>query len=307
MDQEDQDPNLWLHDTINPDFVQMHRIRNVMYAGKTQFQSVAVVESSHFGTCLILDGKLQSSLKDEFIYHEALVHPAMLAHHSPRNVFIAGGGEGATLREVLVYPSVAAVTMVDIDKEAVDVCRRFLVEWHQDAFDDSRVQLLFTDARDYLAKSKQAFDAIVIDLTDPIEEGPSYLLYTQEFYQLVRSALAPEGVVAVQAGSCSYGEAAIFLAVITTLRSVFAQVCPYHCHIPSFGGSWGFALASDTTGDLRLTADEVNRRLATRLPKPRRFYDGVTHQGMFALPPYLREETVQAKKIISDRSPLSTR
>lgn len=305
MDEEHQDPNLWLHDTINPDFVQMHRIRDVMCTAKTQFQSVAVVESSHFGTCLILDGKLQSSLKDEFIYHEALVHPAMLAHDSPRLVFIAGGGEGATLREVLTHRSVVAVTMVDIDKEAVDICRRFLTEWHRDAFDDPRVQLLFTDARDYLANCGQAFDAIIIDLTDPVEEGPSYLLYTREFYQLARNALAPDGVLSLQAGSCSHGEAETFSAVINTVRSVFAQVWPYQCHIPSFGGSWGFALASDRRGDLRLSGDEVNRRLTARVSSSTRFYDGLTHEGMFALPLYLREEMSRPRRIITDLSPLS--
>ncbi len=121
MDEEDQHPNLWLHDTINPDFVQMHGIRDVLYTGKTQFQSVAIVESCHFGTCLILDGKVQSSQKDEFIYHEALVHPAMVSHDSPAAVYIAGGGEGATLREVLVHRSVERVVMADIDEEAVDI------------------------------------------------------------------------------------------------------------------------------------------------------------------------------------------
>jgi spermidine synthase len=306
MDEEDQLPNLWLHDTINPDFVQMHRIRDVLYTGKTQFQSVAIVESCHFGTCLILDGKLQSSEKDEFIYHEALVHPAMVSHDSPAAVFIAGGGEGATLREVLVHRSVERAVMVDIDEEAVDICRRFLNPWHLNSFDDPRVQLVFTDARQYLAGRQEAFDVIIIDLTDPVEEGPSCLLYTREFYEVVKNSLTPGGVLSLQAGSCSYGEAGTYSAVVNTVRSVFGHVCPYQCHIPSFGGTWGFALASEKTNP-SLSADDVDRRISSRLPKGTRFYDGTTHLGMFALPRYLRQEMSQTKRIITDQSPLSVK
>lgn len=305
MDEDDQEPNLWFHDTINSDFVQMHRIRNVMYSGKTQFQSVAIVDSCHFGTCLILDGKLQSSQRDEFIYHEALVHPAMVLHDAPRTVLIAGGGEGATLREVLAHRSVTKVVMVDIDEEAVNLCRHFLSQWHQHSFEDSRVQLLFTDARQYLANSEQVFDVIIIDLTDPIEEGPSYLLYTREFYRMVKNALARDGVMSLQAGSCSYGEAGTFSAVINTVRSVFAKVWPYQCHIPSFGGTWGFGLASDRTGALCLSAEQVDGRLPTRIQSATRFYDGISHQGMFALPLYLREKVDGNTRIICDQSPLS--
>lgn len=305
MDEDDQEPNLWFHDSINPDFVQMHRIRNVAHSGKTRFQSVAVVESCHFGTCLILDGKLQSSQKDEFIYHEALVHPAMIWHDSPRSVLIAGGGEGATLREVLDHRCVDRVVMVDIDEEAVNICRRFLGQWHQDSFDDPRVQVVFGDARQYLAQCGQAFDAVIIDLTDPIAEGPSYLLYTREFYQNVKDVLTAGGVISLQAGSCSYGEAASYSAIINTLKSVFAQVWPYHCHIPSFGGMWGFALACDSKDNSPLTPGEIDRRLPVRIQNGKKFYDGTSHQGMFALPLYLREKIGHENRIISDRSPLS--
>ena len=103
---EEDDPNQWFRDPINPNFVQLHRVEQVIYSGKTKYQSLEVIQTSGFGKCLVLDGKIQSSEMDEFIYHEALVHPAMISHPCPRTVFIAGGGEGSTLREVLAHHSV---------------------------------------------------------------------------------------------------------------------------------------------------------------------------------------------------------
>ena len=127
--------SVWLHDKVSPHLVQIHSIKKILYSGRTDFQSVDIVDSVGFGICLVLDGKIQSSECDEFIYHEALVHPAMLSHPNPETVFIAGGGEGATLREALCYKSVKKVVMVDIDKQVVDVCRNYLPTIHQNAFD----------------------------------------------------------------------------------------------------------------------------------------------------------------------------
>lgn len=288
-----EEPGLWFHDTINPYFVQMHRVTDIVYSTKTRFQLVQIIQTSTFGRCLILDGKLQSSEKDEFIYHEALVHPAMTSHPHPARVFIAGGGEGATLREVLKNRSVESVVMVDIDEEAVDVCRRLLPSLHQLSFDDERVRLRYQDAREYLAGTRETFDVIVLDLTDPIEEGLSRLLYTKEFYSLVEKRLEPGGVLCTQAGSCNWGEMDSYVAVGNALRGIFSVVSQYQAHVPSFGGEWGFALASqeaafDAAG---FSAENVDRRIAAGIRGQLRFYDGITHQGMFHLPRYLRGQT----------------
>jgi len=173
--------NEWFHDYVTPDLVQSFRIREEIYSGKTQFQSVEVIESGGLGRCLILDGKIQSSEWDEFIYHEALVHPPMIAHPHPEKVFIAGGGEGATLREVLAHSSVKRVVMVDIDEEVIDISRRFLPSWHQGSFEDSRLELRFVDAIKYLEEcvdKGEKFDVVILDLPEPIEEGSAYLLHT---------------------------------------------------------------------------------------------------------------------------------
>ena len=168
-----------------------------------------ILDTETFGRCLVLDGKTQSTEADEHIYHEALVHPALLFHHKPESVFIGGGGEGATLREILHHNSVQRVVMVDLDGDVVELCRRHLPDHHHGAFDDARVELRHEDARQYLASCQESFDVIVLDLVDPIEGGPSYLLYTEEFYNIARSKLRPGGILVTQAGPAgllSYSE-----------------------------------------------------------------------------------------------------
>jgi spermidine synthase len=300
----DDDPSVWFSDTINPNFVQRYRVRGTLYTGQTRYQSMQVIDTHEFGRCLVLDGKLQSSQRDEFIYHEALVHPALITHSQPSTVFIAGGGEGATLREVLAHRSVKKAVMVDIDEEAVDVCRRFLPSLHQGCFDDPRVELLHLDARKYLSESEQKFDAIVMDITDPVEGGPSSMLYTREFYGIVAERLAPGGVLAVQSGPCNLHDMAVFTAISSTLREVFPKVFPYTASVPSFGGAWGFMLAAKDLDPLALSAGEIDSRLSVRVGQELRFYDGTTHQGMFRLPRYLRYAMREPKPVITDQSPV---
>ena len=291
----------WLHDHINPGLTQLHRIKKVIYSGKSQYQSVQFIDSESWGRCLILDGKIQSSELDEGIYHETLVHPPMIAHSNPERVLIAGGGEGATLREVLAYKSVKRAVMVDLDREVVDLCRKYLPSFHQGSFDDSRVELIFDDARKYLEKCDEQFDVIVLDLPEPIEGGPAYLLSTREFYQSVRGKLAPNGVVSLQAGASTWGNHRCFTAIVNTLKSVFPKVYPYEASIPSYCGMWGFAVATDK---VRLPAPvEVDRRISSRVDKPLRYYDGLTHQGLFCLSRHLRQAIAEEKTVITVDKP----
>ena len=293
--------NEWFHDYVTPDMVQLHSIKEVIYSGRTQFQSIEIIASGSFGRCLILDGKIQSSEWDEFIYHEALVHPPMIAHPHPERVFIAGGGEGATLREVLAHSSVKGAVMVDIDKEVIDICRRFLPSFHQGSFEDSRLELRFVSAKKYLEECQDRFDVIILDLPEPIEEGPAYLLHTREFYQVVQEKLAPEGIISLQAGSSAWGNHQCFTAIINTLKAVFPLVSPYETFIPSYGGMWGFALASQKLSPL--PPAEVDSKISSRITKGLRFYDGLAHQGLFSLPKYLREAIAEEKRVITTEQP----
>jgi len=300
----DSDPDKWFQDRISRNLIQLHGIEEILYTGRTKFQSIEIIRSGSFGKLLVLDGKIQSSESDEFIYHEALVHPAMFTHPCPETVFIAGGGEGATLREVLSHKTVKKVVMVDIDEEVINICRKYLPDYNQGSFEDKRAEVHFTDAREYLAKSDHAFDIIIIDLPEPIEEGPAYLLYTREFYELVRSRLTASGIITVQAGSAAWTELVNFTAVNHTLRSVFPMVSPYQVDVPSFGGPWGFCLASLDLSPVLLSASEIDSRIASRSLPDLRFYDGLTHQGMFSVPRHLRNELSKPAKIITDSEPL---
>ena len=300
----DKDPDKWFYDRISRNLIQLHGIEEVLYSGRTKFQSAEIIRTGSFGKCLVLDSKIQSSEVDEFVYHEALVQPAMVTHPHPETVFIAGGGEGATLREVLSHKTVKRAVMVDIDAEVVALCRKFLPDFSRGSFDDKRTELLHVDARDYLAKSRELFDIIIIDLPDPIEEGPAYLLYTREFHQLVRERLTPNGIISVQAGSASLTELLNLGAVNNTLKSVFTIVCPYQVDVPCFGGPWGFCLASLNLNPVQVSTSEVDQRISARSLSHLKFYDGLTHQGLFSLPKHLREELARQTRLITDNEPL---
>jgi spermidine synthase len=305
MKDSDPDKHRCFSDHISPDLTVLHSIKGRVYSGRSKFQSVDIINTGSFGVCLVLDGKVQSSEADEFIYHEALVHPAMLTHPDPESVFIAGGGEGATLREVLAHKTVKKAVMVDIDEEVVSLCRRFLPSWHQKAFDDPRAELHFADARKYLEEGSDKFDVIIIDLVDPLEQGPANLLYTQEFYRIVKQKLRRDGIISVQAEPSEWRNLDNFAAIVNTLRSVFPIVCPYQAHIPSFLSLWGFVAASQSLDPSELTPEEIDTRISTRIAKKLKSYDGLTHQAMFTIPKHIRQQLGANKTIITDKQPIS--
>jgi spermidine synthase len=300
----DTDPDKWFTDVINKDFRQQYRLEEVLYSGRTEYQSIEVFRAAGLGLCLALDGKIQSSERDESVYHEGLVQPAMVAHPRPEAVFIAGGGEGATLREALRHNSVKRAVLVDIDGEVTALSRKYLPGLSAGAFEDPRTEVHHADARDYLEKSPQKYDVFIIDLPDPIEEGPAYRLFTQEFYRTVSARLNKGGIVAVQAGSASLTELLNLSAVYSTLKSVFPVVAAGVTHIPCFGGPWGFCFASPKHDPARLTPVGVDRLIAARGLSSLSFYDGLTHLGMFTLPRYVREALAGQRRLITDDHPL---
>ncbi len=294
----------WFVDTLSPFENHMHGIDRIVFSKRTAFQDVEILDLKDYGRCLILDGKMQSSQSDECIYHEVMVHPALLSHPNPKKVFIVGGGEGATLREVLRHPSVEDVLMVDIDQEVVDACKRYLPEWHQGAFDDPRVTLKYLDARKYIEETQEVFDVIIIDISEPVEEGPAYLLYTKEFYELVYDRLSHDGLIVLQAGTTTIRYLLNFSAVCHTLEAVFPIVSPYHASIPSFGLPWGFALASKKYNPMELDIAEIDHRISKRIRGELQAYDGKTHHGQFLLSKQIRTKMAQEHRIIEDNHPL---
>jgi spermidine synthase len=206
---------------------------------------------------------------------------------------------------VLAHKTVKRAVMVDIDEEVVNVCRRFLPSWHQNAFDDPRTELHFADAREYLEESRDRFDVIIIDLVDPLEESPARLLYTEEFYQIVKQKLGPDGIMSVQAEPSEWGNLDNFTAIANTLRNVFRITRPYQVHVPSFLGLWGFVSASQSLDPSKLTAEEIDARISVRISKELKSYDGLTHQAMFTIPKHIRQQLAASKRIITDKQPIS--
>lgn len=307
MNSEPDDPdksNDWFRDKVTPDLIQLHRVKESLYSGRTKYQSVNVIETCGFGCCLILDGRMQSSQLDEFIYHESLVQPGMVLHPAAKEILIAGGGEGATLRQVLMHTSVERVVMVDIDEDVIETCKEFLFSWHRDSFNDNRVDLIIDDARKYIEGNKNRFDVIILDLPEPVENGPAYLLYTQEFYQSVKKALRYDGLVAIQSDIASWNALDAFPAIINTLNQVFSITRPYQAHIPSFGGSWGFVIASESLDPIILSAEEIDKRLADKCIEELSFYDRITHKHIFSIPKHVRHRISEEQRTIHDDSPI---
>ena len=295
-----RDHSLWFRESVSEHLYHELMISGVVYSGQSEYQTIEIVDTLAFGRILVLDGKTQSAESDEFIYHEMLVHPAMITHPGPERVFIAGGGEGATLREVLYHKSVRQAVMVDIDRDVIEASRRYLPAWSDGAFDDPRTTLLHQDAKEYLENTDATFDVIFIDLSDPVEGNPSALLFTERFYKLVRDRLAPGGIMAIQAETIDFRRTAAFTAICHTLSQVFDKVVPYHAVVPSFSGDWGFATASSSLDPSTLSEADVDSALATRISKPCRAYDGLTHQGLFMLPRILREELAAETHVLTE-------
>lgn len=293
------------HETVAlwPGLELRFAVERSIVSRRTSLQTLEICDTAAFGRALFLDHKIQSAEKDEHVYHESLVHPALLAHPNPRSVYVAGGGEGATLREVLRHRTVERAVMVDIDGEAVDFVKRHMAGWHRGAFDDPRTELVIGDARAHLATLGDTYDAIVVDVTDPIAGGPSYLLFTTEFYRLAAARLNPGGVLALQAESTAAPLVVGHAAIVRTLRGVFPLASGYAAFVPSFGEPWGFAVASHELDPAGLTPSEVDRRIRER-GLDLRHYDGETHRHMFALPRGVRDAIAAADRAITDEQPL---
>ncbi len=295
----------WHQEHIAPNLIQAERLQEILYEETTDYQHAIIMEGAHFGRSLVLDGKTQSTEMDEFMYHEPLVHPSMIAHPSPKNIFIAGGGEGATAREVLKHNSVKKVVMVDIDEKVVSACREYLPRHHQGAFSDPRTQLIFTDAYSFLLEIDNQFDVAIIDVPDPIESGPSHKLFTKEFYSILLDRLGENGIMVVQSGPtdpASYKEC--FTAVVNTVGHVFPTSSAYHAFVPAFGSTWGFTQASRTPKIFNISSKAIDKKLDERKITDLKMYDGIAHNGLYSLPLYLRSELSKERRIITESTPL---
>lgn len=288
-------------------FFQKHlfhyKIKKWILRRKTKYQIVDICDLEFFGKTVFLDEKIQSAQVDEFIYHEALVHPAMLLHGNPEEVYIIGGGEGATLREVLKYP-VKKSFMCDIDEEFVEICKEYLPEWHRGSFFDKRVELIYEDARKDLEERDNKFDIIISDLTEPVEGGPSSLLFTVEFYQRVKERLKDGGILTIQAGSTVPYYNLFFSSLYKTLREVFSFVAPYEIFIPSFNMSWGFFIASDKNFFREIDCEFFEIKIKEKKIFEKLYFLTPPYlEKIFIIPKNLKKDMEEKGRILTDKNP----
>ena len=295
----------WHIEYITPEFIQAEKRGKILFQQLTPYQEVIILEGSEFGKSLILDGKTQSTEMDEFIYHEALVHPAMTSHDNPKKIFIAGGGEGATAREVLKHNTVQNVVMLDIDEQVVKACQKFLPSHHKGSFDDPRMNLIIGDAAQYLEQSNESFDVVIVDVPDPIENGPAHRIFTREFYKIVKKRLNTDGLIVVQSGPTAPSFANdCFTVVANTISNEFMSTASYHVFVPAFGSTWGFTIGSTSESKFHRDPEELDKTLLKRNVDDLLMFDGKACEGLFALPVYLRKELQKETRIITKHDPL---
>jgi spermidine synthase len=202
---------------------------------------------------------------------------------------VLGGGEGATIREVLRWQTVEQVAMIDIDGEVVEACREYLPEMHANAFDDPRLQLVIGDALEFLETTEQQWDVVISDLSDPIEEGPSFQLFTKDYFEKVSRVLAPGGFFVLQAGPVSPGEMKLHARIVNTMKAVFPHVQSCTSYTPTYGRPWGFVLGSNEAINNRPDPEVVDQLLAEKTTGGLRMLDGTTLLGILQIPKHLRE------------------
>ncbi|MDB5073082.1 MAG: hypothetical protein JWM87_4193 [Candidatus Eremiobacteraeota bacterium] len=288
----------WYTEQFAPTELHAHAIEETYYAGRTPFQSVAVLRTPVFGKMLVLDGDTQSSEADEKIYHESLVHPAMASVDGRADVLIMGGGEGATLREVLRNPLVRRCTMVDIDGEVVELSKKYLPEWSSGAFEDSRARVIIGDALRFIKEDRDSYDVVISDLTEPLPDSPSFPLFNVDVFHDIKARLVPNGVYVLQASTVGFQNMALHAKMARSLRPHFTNVRSFYTHVPAFDNDWAFIACSDGV-DVASTDPARIDMYVRSLRGENWFYDAETHRRLFALPLYLRRELAKDGEVFA--------
>ncbi|MFC5475081.1 polyamine aminopropyltransferase [Paraherbaspirillum soli] len=263
---------------------------------QSPFQRIEIADSAEFGKVMRLDGAFMTSERDEFFYHECLVHPAALAHPQPRRALIIGGGDGGSSEELLKHPSIAHITLCEIDPAVIQLARRHLQQIHRGALDDPRVRHVAQDGFAFVLEAarhpaaEHAYDLILLDLTDPQTPDGSALAadcYTREFLQACHALLADNGALVMHLGS-PFHHPQRFGLLRQRLSSVFRQVSPYTVYVPLYGALWGMAVASDTLAPRGLDSGAVASRLRERGLHDLQYYNAEVHPALFALPNFVQ-------------------
>jgi len=252
-------------------------VKRRLFSGASPFQKIEVIENEAYGKILLLDGLVQTTEKDEFYYHEMIVHPALLSHPLPKNCLIIGGGDGGTLREILRHTSVESVSLVEIDQMVIEVCQKYF-RWLDDSLTDERAEIVIADGNVFLDDKESRYDIVLIDSSEPL--GPSSVLHGKEFYQKLKRSLNPGGIVVAQTGS-PFFHLEFLKKTADMLKTLFPIVRFYLGPVPTYpGGTWSYVYLSESR-------DPFEVRDAT-LPGLK-YYTQSLHRAAFALPCFLKD------------------
>ena len=274
----------WFAETLHGSYEQRLEITNILYHSKSELQDVMIFETPFFGRVLALDGIIQTTQRDEACYHEMLVHVPVFAHGDIKDVLIIGGGDGGALRETLRHPEIRNVTLVEIDESVVKVCQEFLPSLSAGAFRDPRCSVVISNGLQFVEKTKQTFDLIIVDSSDPV--GPSAPLFSGKFYRDCHSLLSNNGIFICQSG-VSFVQEEEARTTLQRLDSVFKDAALYVTQVPTY--SFGFMTLGWGAENPALRAIN-NKEIRARFRKANlqmRYYTTDIHQASFALPEYM--------------------
>lgn len=280
----------WIAETIHEQEGLAFSLRadEVLVEERTEHQHLILFRNRRFGKVLVLDGAVQLTEADEFVYHEMMAHVPALAHGAAKDVLIVGGGDGGIAREVLRHSSVEALTMVEIDAGVVEFSREHLPEVSGGAFDDPRFELVIADGAKFVAEAEDRFDVVIVDSTDPV--GPAQVLYSPQFYADCRRALRKGGVLVTQSGSPLLQGGELTGCIRGFRQAGFADATCYLAATPTyFGGFFALGWASDDPALARVGKASLAARRASAELGTTRYYTPGVHEGAFALPPYIQK------------------
>jgi spermidine synthase len=274
----------WVDETYD-DVITRYRVRDTIFKGKTPFQDVLIVDTNAHGRMLLLDGVVQTTEADEFVYHEMMTHVPMLAHPGPERALVVGGGDGGILREVLRHPGVKQAVLVEIDEQVIELCRQHMPMISKGSLDDPRVRIVVDDGAKFVAETDEQFDVVVVDSPDPV--GPAKVLFSREFYENLQRVLAPCGFLSRQTGvaflACKELKDAYGLA-----RELFSHCMPYLFTVPTYvGGPFSSLLCANEEAALPGPEEIEQRFSAAGLVT--RYYSPAVHTAAFQLPPFVQE------------------
>ncbi|MCX7903093.1 MAG: polyamine aminopropyltransferase [Caloramator sp.] len=270
---------MWLKEMQIEGAAMTYKVKETLVRKKTQYQDLAIVDTDVFGRMLVLDGIVQTTIKDEFVYHEMITHIPLFTHPNPKKVLVVGGGDGGAIREILKHKSVEKAVLCEIDGDVIEECKKYLPEISC-ALDDPRCEIFVGDGIQYVKEHKNEFDVIIVDSTDPfsIAEG----LFGGNFYKDIYNALTEDGIFVAQTETPFYLPETV-KKVFNDARNIFPVTKLFMAAIPTYpGGYWSF-----TIGSKKYDPTQVD---TTKIPElDTKYYTPEIHKACFVLPKYIQE------------------